>query len=58
MDQQVKPAGAAGRARDARSSAAAELGLRSTKLARPRLPPGFVPRPNVDALINTGALAR
>ena len=56
MDQQVKPAGAAGHARDARSSAAAELGLRSTKLARPRLPPGFVPRPHVDALIDAGTL--
>ena len=56
MDQQLKPAGAASHVRDARSSAAAELGLRGTKLSRPRLPPGFVARPNVDALIDAGTL--
>ena len=56
MDQQLKPAGAASHVRDARSSAAAELGLRGTKLSRPRLPPGVVARPNVDALIDAGTL--
>jgi LuxR family maltose regulon positive regulatory protein len=34
--------------------APAEPGLMTTKLARPLLPPGFVPRPQVDALLDRG----
>lgn len=54
MDHQLKPASDARAAHDARSSAAAELGLSTTKLGRPRLPPGYVPRTQVDALLDAG----
>ena len=51
MDHQGSRAGAA---HAAVSSAAAELGLSTTKLSRPRLPPGYVPRPRLDALLDAG----
>lgn len=54
MDHQVEQAHTAARVDHAQSSVAAELGLLSTKLARPRLPPGFVARPHVDALLDAG----
>jgi LuxR family transcriptional regulator, maltose regulon positive regulatory protein len=40
--------------RYARAPAAADLGLMTTKFARPRLPPGYVARSQVDALIDQG----
>ncbi|HYN67303.1 MAG TPA: hypothetical protein VES93_10470, partial [Ornithinibacter sp.] len=50
----MEQADAAGRVHDAPSAVAAELGLLSTKLSRPRLPPGFVARPHVEALLDVG----
>ena len=54
MDHQLEPATDVRLVHDARSAAAAELGLSTTKLGRPRLPPGFVPRAQVNALLDAG----
>ena len=54
MDHQVKVGGTAPAAPDTPSPAAAELGLLTTKLGHPRLPPGYVPRPHLDALLDAG----
>jgi len=54
VDHQLEPANDARLVPDARSAAAAELGLSTTKLGRPRLPPGYVPRAQVNAMLDAG----
>ena len=54
--QRVEGAGTAG-AGSAMPAPGAGLGLLRTKLTHPRLPPGYVVRPNVDALLDAGTQA-
>ena len=56
MGHEVEKAGSHGEPRSARSPRAADHSLMATKLALPRVPPGFLARPHVDALLDKGTL--
>jgi len=54
VDHQVRPKPAVDAAPASQAVHDADSGLMATKLARPLLPPGYLPRPTVDALLDAG----